>query len=95
MTKVVINRCFGGFGLSNKALRRWAEISGGPTPGWREIDRTDPILVQVVEELGSEANGSFSKLEIVELARGTRYRITEYDGSEDVETAESIDWSIA
>lgn len=26
--KVVINKCFGGFGLSPKALKRWAELKG-------------------------------------------------------------------
>lgn len=28
MAKVVINRCFGGFGLSDKALRRYGQIKG-------------------------------------------------------------------
>ena len=28
MTKVVINRCFGGFGLSDKAIRMYAKVKG-------------------------------------------------------------------
>ena len=28
MTKVVINTCFGGFGLSDEAVERWAELKG-------------------------------------------------------------------
>lgn len=28
MTKVVINKCFGGFGLSHDAIMKWSEYSG-------------------------------------------------------------------
>lgn len=58
-------------------------------------DRADPILVQVVEELGEEANGNCAELCIRELDRGTRYRIQEYDGSEWVETEYDIEWQVA
>jgi len=58
-------------------------------------DRADPILVQVVEELGEEANGHCANLLIRELDRGTRYRIQEYDGSEWVETEYDIEWQVA
>lgn len=37
MQKIVINRCFGGYGLSKKAIKRWAEIRGIPV--WRELDQ--------------------------------------------------------
>src|ERR1700735_3599789 len=43
--------------------------------------RTDPVLVQVVEELGEEANGRNATLAICELEPGTKYRIDEYDGA--------------
>jgi len=58
-------------------------------------DRADPVLVQVVEELGEEASGDCADLCIRELDRGTRYRIQEYDGSEWVETPEDINWQVA
>jgi len=58
-------------------------------------DRADPILVQVVEELGEEADGDCANLLIRELDRGTRYRIQEYDGSEWVETEYDIEWQVA
>ena len=60
-----------------------------------DIDRTDPILVQVVEELGDRANGMCAKLRIETLPKGTRYRIEEYDGREWVETEGDIGWSVA
>ena len=45
------------------------------------VARHDPILVQVVEELGDKANGMCAKLAIAEVSGP--YRIDEYDGYED------------
>lgn len=47
-----------------------------------DFDRDDPILVQVVEELGEESSGSYAKLKIVEIPDGIEYTIKEYDGTE-------------
>lgn len=55
------------------------------------FERTDPVLVQVVEELGDKANGEYSELQVVEIS-GRKYRICEYDGMEWVETPDSIQW---
>ena len=107
MTKIVYNACYGGFGLSEDAILRYAEITGrkntdangvvDPWDGWGgyAIDRADPALVQVVEELGEAANGMSAALRIAELPAGTLYRIDEYDGSEDVMTQEDYEWSVA
>ena len=54
------------------------------------VDRHDPILVQVVEELGDKANGMCAQLAIEEVSGS--YRIDEYDGFESVETPESYEW---
>jgi hypothetical protein len=61
----------------------------------RDIERTDPVLVQVVEELGDAANGAFARLRIEELSPGTLYRIDEYDGNESVMTQDNYDWKVA
>jgi len=61
----------------------------------RCIDRTDPALVQVVEQLGDKANGSCAKLFITDVPSGTKYRIDEYDGLESVMTIDDYEWSIA
>jgi hypothetical protein len=50
----------------------------------RPENRTDPLLVQMVEELGAEANGSCACLKIVEIPDGTDWEIDEYDGSETI-----------
>lgn len=59
-----------------------------------EIKRSDPFLVQTVEELGEEANGPFAKLKVITID-SDKYRICEYDGVEWVETPESIEWETA
>jgi hypothetical protein len=56
----------------------------------RNVDRHDPVLVQVVEELGKKANGECAELAIDEVYGS--YRIDEYDGNESVQTADSYDW---
>jgi len=135
MTKIVYNACYGGFGLSEKATLRIAELKGIKlykgtgnslyTPfylvpeeeyerlkaeadnkrDWtrlnevyysdRDIERDDPILVQVVEELGEEASGMCADLQIAELPAGSFYRIDEYDGNESVMTSSDYEWKVA
>jgi hypothetical protein len=46
--------------------------------------RTDPRLIQVVEELGKEANGDCAELKIVEVPDDVKWHIEEYDGNESV-----------
>ena len=94
MAKVVINKCFGGFGLSDEAKEKYAEIKGLVEVYDWEIERDDPILVQVVEEFGKKANDSFSDLEIVDIPKGTLYRIDEYDGLESIEYADDVNWKV-
>lgn len=141
--KIVINTCYGGFGLSFAGLKRYYEIKFperklyfykrdfstntytkvsegeyaifytdifdkdfGNTFRANDIDddvfndhfvsmrnfkRTDPILVQVVEELGNKANGECAELSVVEFS-DNKYRICEYDGLEWIETPDSIQW---
>ena len=83
--KVVINSCYGGFGLSDKALDMYKQLSNKYDIYDFELDRTDPVLVQIVETLGKEADGRFAKLRIVEVPDYVSWEITEYDGIESVE----------
>jgi hypothetical protein len=134
--KVVINRCYGGFGLSHEAVMRYFEIKGitvypeqdssiGSWKFWtywlvkpedrieskegeafyamsmedrraynkahseqtvypREIERHDPVLVQVVEEMGDKANGAHAELKVVQIPDDVNYIIEEYDGLEHI-----------
>lgn len=51
---------------------------------YHDISRHNPLLVQVVEELGDEASGSCAKLRITNIY-ADQYRIEEYDGRETIE----------
>ena len=137
--KVVINRCYGGFGISPEAQKLYLKYCGkkcyfykqtkyehcdgkveymrvptkeatswcytvtknlGKTTTdiggdneselWYDgnIERDDPILIRVVEELGSDkASNSHAKLEIVEIPDGIEYTIDDYDGRESIHEA--------
>ena len=79
--KVVINRCFGGFGLSDEAI---AALDGWAPHYSDDNNRADERLVRVVETLGEKANGPFAKLKIVDVPDGSRWEIEDYDGMEKV-----------
>jgi len=49
------------------------------------IERNDEKLVQVVEELGSDANGCCANLEIVEIPDDVEWVISDCDGFETIE----------
>lgn len=133
--KVVINTCFGGFGLSVEAeklfwerklgkeifvydanekdytkvsdltqVSEWnvhfTEEDYGENPEditelnlWG-IERHDPVLVQLVEELGSKADGECSRLRVEEIPC-PMYKIQYYDGNETIKTPFSDeDWTV-
>lgn len=78
--KVVVNRCFGGFGISEEAKKildtdfNWL------------IERTDEQLIALIEEKGSEfCSGYCAELEVVEIPENaTDWEISEYDGFEEI-----------
>lgn len=106
--KIVINVCYGGFGLSDRALKLYGRLKGhkfnneGPYPhvmsleGIKiydtDISRDDEVLVKVVEKLQEEANGRYSELKAIEIPDGTYWVISDYDGIETVEE-EHQSWS--
>lgn len=58
----------------------------------RDVDRNDPVLIQVVEEMGEKSYGRFAELKIVEIPDGVDWQIDEYDGLEWVSEKHRI-WS--
>ncbi len=122
--KIVINRKFGGFGLSDQAYEQliaWGvpamkyerDVPGEViydrelTPQgadsmndlyyeykgsmgrywdvWTSENRTHPMLLRVVEELGEAANSRYANLKIVEIPDGIEWTIDDYDGMESIE----------
>jgi hypothetical protein len=124
--KIVINDCYGGFGLSMEAMQLLykkkglslfmysglgknlkpftegdsdlsrhytnrelteAEMVSGNIPNGvyvsdRDIERNDPDLIAVIEELGDKASDRYGDLKIVEIPDDVDWEIEEYDGSE-------------
>lgn len=95
MTKIVYNADYGGFGISKEAMAEYNKRTGKVVQWSGDIERTDPVLVAIVEEMGNKANGAHAKLRIAELAVGTKYYIDEYDGWESIVTPDDIEWSVA
>jgi hypothetical protein len=77
--KIVINTCYGGFGLSPEAVEKLASEGAAPS---RDIPRDDPALVRVVETLGRAASDPLAQLQVVEIPDGVEWQIEEYDGVE-------------
>ena len=129
MKKVILNKCYGGFQVSDKAYQLYAKKKGlklfkydyiyknakifykksnkedslfmtyftkdfGEAGEISEEDyekyhlylntenREDPVLIEVVEELGKEASGTCGNLVIVEIPKELDYVIDDYDGIE-------------
>lgn len=59
-------------------------VSGRYWETWLSENRTHPLLVRVVEELGEAADGPHAKLKIVEVPADVSWTIEEYDGNEHV-----------
>ena len=91
--KIVINRCYGGFGISDAC----SEALGGTLikgcsylhcyefpDNKRDSDfRTDPALIELMETKGSEwCSGYCAELKVVEIPDDVDYTIEEYDGME-------------
>ena len=135
--KIAINRCYGGFSLSDKAIEMIMKRKGlechryirtkyysrdgvneyiKVTPDnskcdsthidyltkdlgetidklpkeyyWyynSKLERTDEDLIAVIEELGTDVNGSFGNIRIVEIPDDVDWEIDDYDGMETIE----------
>jgi hypothetical protein len=82
--KIVINNCWGGFGLSDQAVEMYRELSGKEDFSEFTMERDDPILIQVVETLGEDADGRYSELKVVEIPDDVDWYIHDYDGMETI-----------
>jgi len=90
--EIVINRCFGGFGLSSMALEIYRAVPRVDLENTRvfnhasDIPRDDPILIQTIKTLGlKESAGNFAKLQIIEIpddVPADGWIIQDYDGTE-------------
>lgn len=85
---VMYNSCYGGFSLSKAAVaeyrRRCPEAVHVRA---RNVERHDPVMVQIVLEIQEKANGHYAniKLERIPVEYVNHYKIDEYDGLENVQ----------
>ena len=78
--KIVINGCYGGFSLSEAAMK-----ACGANSAHDEDQRTNPILIEMVEHDAEAASGRCAKLEVVEIPdNATDWELDEYDGIENI-----------
>jgi hypothetical protein len=82
MKKIVINKSFGGFSLSQKAIEHYLKLSGKENIDEYSVERDDIHLIRTVIDLGEEVNNRFSQLKIVEIPDDVDWEICEYDGQE-------------
>ena len=85
--EVLINDCYGGWSMSNKANKLY-KLRKTENSGYYLCRRSDPILVQIYKELGDEFDGkTHSKTGIEKIPKKyeKHYIINEYDGLETVE----------
>ena len=93
--KVVINKCYGGFGIS-AAVRKelglpkseycsiYNEDLGIKSSNYNAI-RSDKRLINAIEKIGIEnSHGDHAKLKIVEIPDGIDFYIDDYDGIESI-----------
>ncbi len=84
--KILINRCYGGFGISDEALELYKQkVPLYEYDNGYHIERTDSILIEIFEEKGSEfVSGPFSDIQLQIIPDNCHYYIEEYDGKEGI-----------
>lgn len=90
--EVVINKCYGGFGIS-KALAKELKIKSTyidndtfkiKSDNYNAY-RTNKKLIAAIKKVGlAKANGEFSDLSIVEIPDDIDFYIDDYDGMESI-----------
>ena len=78
--KIVVNKCFGGFNVSDEAARKL-----GLHDGYHIISRVDDRLIKMVEEDADKTSGLCAKLRVVEVPdNATDWELNDYDGRETI-----------
>jgi hypothetical protein len=82
MEKIVINKCYGDFSLSEKAMIElgWNSEEEEGYSFSEKIARNNPCLVEIVGRYN--ASGELANLKVVEIPDGVKWKIEEYDGIE-------------
>lgn len=79
--------------ITEDSVDEWTDIFGSILFDPYKLKRHDPLLVQVVEELGEKSHGKYSILKIVEIPDGVDYVITATDGTWEIIREKHRTWS--
>ena len=90
--KVAINYGEGRFGLSKAALTEYTNRTSTRERKFSRGEylnpsfRSDPVLIQIIEEMGTAANGDFARLVIIKLDSEYKdcFKIYPYPGGESI-----------
>ena len=82
--EIMFNSCHGGFGFSDAAMNAYRQTK--ELEDAEPVSRHDPLMVQIVKDMGFEANGrhSFICIRSIPAKFENYYEIIEYDGMESV-----------
>jgi hypothetical protein len=80
--KFVLNRCYGGFALSDWAL--WKLNIDPHNIDWDDFpSRDDPELISLVEQYPDKVSGECAQLEVIEIPNYcTDWELNDYNGFE-------------
>ena len=92
--KIVVNRAFGGFSVSKAFFDSVCKDYNSVYDCDRF--RYDSRLIEYIEKYGTEkASGDSSRLVVVEVPKGKKYVVVDYDGFEEVKTIDDFYWEVA
>jgi hypothetical protein len=85
--EVLYNAAYGGYNLSEKAMKMFEERKTIEEVRYAEYDRDTPLILQIFHELGDEFSGKCCRVKSKKIKKKYEnfYNITEYDGKERVE----------
>lgn len=88
-SEIMYNACYGGFSVSKEAWLSYLDLNGYVYCRHylkRDIDRSDPSMIEIVKQLGPKANGKYADIQIqsVPIKYADYIEIGEYDGYESV-----------
>ena len=85
--KVVYNNKYGGFGMAKNGLEEYNRRTLQRLTHSDIIDRSDPILIELIETMGKEVNDKNSRLAIKEFPMKYKsfLKWSDYDGNESVD----------
>ena len=81
--RIVVNRCFGGFSLSEAAYKELGLKWDGVGYAYSDAEkRAAPELIACIKKLGASASGAGADLQIVGIPDDIEWTIEEHAGSE-------------